>query len=45
MDPVRIWLKAPHPCLEGVTPLSYLEVGKLDTVETLAHLMETGQPS
>lgn len=44
MELVRIWLKAPHPYLEGATPLSYLEADKLDTVETLVHLMETGQP-
>lgn len=41
---VRIWLKAPHPYLKGATPLSYLEADKLDTVEALVHLMETGQP-
>ena len=44
MDLVRIWLKAPHPYLEGATPLSYLEAGKADAVETLVYLMETGQP-
>ena len=44
MDLVRVWLKAPHPYLGGATPLSYLETGKLDTVETLVYMMETGQP-
>lgn len=44
MELVRIWLKAPHPYLEGATPLSYLETGKLDAVETLIYMMETGQP-
>lgn len=44
MDLVRIWLKAPHPHLEGVTPLAYLEAGKLEAVETLVYLMESGQP-
>ena len=44
MEYVRIWLKAPHPYLEGETPLAYLEGGKLDTIDTLVHLMETGQP-
>lgn len=44
MDLVRIWLKAPHPYLEGATPLSYLETGRLDTVETLVYMLETGQP-
>lgn len=44
MDLVRIWLKAPHPYLEGATPLAYLEAGKLDAVETLVYLMESGQP-
>lgn len=44
IDLVRIWLKAPHPYLGGATPLSYLEADKLEAVETLVHLMETGQP-
>ncbi len=44
MDFVRIWLKAPHPYLGGATPLSYLEEGKFEAVDTLVHLMETGQP-
>ena len=44
MDMVRIWLNAPHPYLEGASPFDYLENGKLDAVDTLVHLMETGQP-
>ena len=44
MDYVRIWLKAPHPDLDGHTPLSYLKEGKLDAIETLIHMIETGQP-
>ena len=44
MDLVLIWLKAPHPYLEGATPLSYLESGKTETVETLVYMIETGQP-
>lgn len=44
MEYVRIWLKAPHPDLGGRSPLSYLEAGQLDAVETLIHMIETGQP-
>ena len=44
MDMVRIWLNAPHPYLEGASPLGYLESGKLEAVGTLVHVMETGQP-
>ncbi|MFO1352794.1 MAG: antitoxin Xre/MbcA/ParS toxin-binding domain-containing protein [Gammaproteobacteria bacterium] len=44
MEYVRIWLKAPHPDLDGRTPLSYLEEGKSAAVETLIHMIETGQP-
>ena len=39
-----IWLKAPHPDLEGKTPLSCLEDGQGDAVELLVYAMETGQP-
>ena len=44
MDLVRIWLKAPHPYLDGAPPLEYLETGREAAVDTLVHLMETGQP-
>jgi hypothetical protein len=44
MDLVLVWLKAPHPYLDGATPLSYLEAGKAETVETLVYMIETGQP-
>ena len=39
-----IWLKAPHPDLEGKTPLGCLEEGYSDAVELLVYAMETGQP-
>ena len=39
-----IWLRAPHPDLEGKTPLSCLEAGHGDAVELLVYAMETGQP-
>jgi hypothetical protein len=45
MEYVRIWLKAPHPALGGHTPLSYLEADKLEAVDTLVTMIETGQPS
>ena len=41
---VLIWLKAPHPDLEGRSPLSLLEEGHADAVELLVYAMETGQP-
>ena len=44
LEYVLIWLKAPHPNLEGQTPLSCLEIGRYDAVETLVYAMETGQP-
>ncbi len=44
MEYVRIWLKAPHPDLDGHTPLSFLQEGKLESIETLIHMIETGQP-
>lgn len=39
-----IWLKAPHPSLEGRTPLSCLGEGQGDAVELLVYAIETGQP-
>ena len=39
-----VWLKAPHPDLEGKTPLSCLEDGQADAVELLVYAVETGQP-
>jgi hypothetical protein len=44
MDLVRIWLKAPHPISRALHRCRTLRRDKLDTVETLVHLMETGQP-
>ncbi len=44
MEYVRIWLKAPHPDLDGRTPLSYLKEGRYEVMETLVHMIETGQP-
>ena len=38
-----IWLKAPHPDLEGKTPLGCLEEGQGDAVELLVYAMEIGQ--
>lgn len=42
---VRIWLRAPHPDLGNRTPISCLEAGHLDVVESLVRAMESGQPS
>lgn len=44
MECVKIWLRAPHPDLEGRTPLSYLVEGKAEVVEALIHAYEVGQP-
>lgn len=40
----RIWLKSPHPDLGLRTPLSYILDGKIEVVETLVEMIETGQP-
>ncbi len=39
-----VWLKAPHPDLDGKTPLRCLEDGQGDAVELLVYAVETGQP-
>ncbi|WP_250126527.1 antitoxin Xre/MbcA/ParS toxin-binding domain-containing protein [Chroococcidiopsis sp. CCMEE 29] len=44
MEYVQIWLRAPHPDLEGRTPLSYLIEGKPEVVEALIYAYEVGQP-
>lgn len=44
MEYVKIWLRAPHPDLEGRTPLSYLVEGKAEVVEALIHAYKVGQP-
>ena len=44
MPYVRVWLRAPHPALDGRTPLSYLLDGQIGPVEDLAHAIATGQP-
>ena len=44
MEYVKIWLRAPHPDLEGRTPLSYLVEGRPEVVEALLHAYEVGQP-
>ena len=41
---IKIWLKAPHPALENRSPLAVMEAGRLDAVEALITMMETGQP-
>ena len=41
---VRVWLRAPHPDLGGRTPLSLLEDGHPEVVESLLRAIETGQP-
>ncbi len=41
---VRIWLRAPHPDLQGRTPLSLLKDGHPEVVESLLRAVETGQP-
>jgi uncharacterized protein (DUF2384 family) len=41
---VRIWLNAPHPTLEGRSPLELIEAGHLDAVEELVHAIDTGMP-
>ena len=38
-----IWLRAPHPDLGGVTPLSCVLSGRTTAVTALLHLAEAGQ--
>lgn len=38
------WLNAPHPALGNATPQSYLDAGKLDAIENIIHVIESGQP-
>jgi hypothetical protein len=42
---VSIWLRAPHPDLGGLTPLSYVLSGRTAAVSALLHLAEAGQTS
>jgi Antitoxin Xre/MbcA/ParS C-terminal toxin-binding domain len=44
MPYVRVWLRAPHPALEGRTPLSYLLDGQIGPVEDFARAIASGQP-
>jgi hypothetical protein len=41
---VQEWLSTPHPDLANRTAASYLLEGKPGVVETMIHLIETGQP-
>lgn len=41
---VRIWLKAPHPDLGDRPPIAFLKEDRYEVVETLVHMIETGQP-
>lgn len=43
MEYVLIWLKAPHPYLDKRSPLSVIKDGNLEAVQTLVHMMWTGQ--
>ena len=45
MKHVRIWLRAKHPDLEGLSPVEAMQQHGLEVVETLVHMIETGQPS
>jgi hypothetical protein len=44
MEYVRIWLKAPHPALDGSRPLDYIKEGRIDLIENMVYAFETGQP-
>lgn len=41
----QIWLNNPHPFLDGRTPQSYLDEGKLQVLDYMVHAIEAGQTS
>jgi Protein of unknown function (DUF2384) len=46
MDNAQIWINTPHPLLDGRTPISYNQEGKLQEILTyFITAIETGQPS
>jgi hypothetical protein len=44
-DNTELWLNSPHPSLDGQTPQSYVDEGKIKTLEYFVCALETGQPS
>lgn len=40
----QLWLKSPHPFLDGKTPQSCLDEKKLDVVDYILSATELGQP-
>ena len=44
MESVNLWLSSPHPWLGGSTPMSYLDEGNIQGVESLVGAIEHGIP-
>ena len=42
---VRIWLKAPHPTLDGVSPIDLMRGGEIEVVQKLVDHMLSGAPA
>jgi hypothetical protein len=42
---VRIWLKAPHPALDGDSPIDLMRGGEIDVVQKLVDHMLSGAPA
>lgn len=42
---VRIWLKAPHPALDGDSPIDLMRGGEIDIVVKLVDHMLSGAPA
>ena len=42
---VRIWLKAPHPALDGDSPIDVMRGGEIDIVTKLVDHMLSGAPA
>lgn len=42
---VRIWLKAPHPALDGDSPIDLMRHGEIDVVRELVDHMLSGAPA
>jgi predicted phosphodiesterase/uncharacterized protein (DUF2384 family) len=40
-----VWMRKPHPALQGASPIQAIEHGDLDVVEGIVEHLRTGQPS
>jgi putative toxin-antitoxin system antitoxin component (TIGR02293 family) len=45
LEYARIWLKSPHPALDGQSPFALIQQGNLEAVEDLLEMIQRGQPA